>query len=88
MERMKAELEFHRLYVDHIEDRDLVQIEFVGDFTTASIIVAHSDLNEIIRVLASMRDGVEYEEDDEGYEFSDEKDMIPKLPKSQARFDP
>lgn len=88
MERMKAELEYHGLYVYPMEEEELVQIEFVGDFTTASIIVAHSDLDDIIRVLASVRDGVEYGEDDEGYEFSDEKDLIPKLPKSQARFDP
>lgn len=87
MERMKAELEYHGLYVDDLEDGH-VQIEFVSEFTTASLIVRHSDLDEIIRVLASIRDGVEYGEDDEGYEFPDEEDIIPKLPKSQARFDP
>ena len=87
MERMKAELEYHGLYVDDLENGH-VQIEFVSEFTTASLIVKHSDLDEIIRVLASIRDGVEYGEDDEGYEFPDEGDIIPKLPKSQARFDP
>ena len=87
MERMKAELEYHGLYVDDLETGH-VQIEFVSEFTTASLIVKHSDLDEIIRVLASIRDGVEYGEDDEGYEFPDEEDMIPKLPKSQAKFDP
>lgn len=87
MERMKAELEYHGLYVDDLEDGH-VQIEFVSEFTTASLIVKHSDLDDIIRVLASIRDGVEYGEDDEGYEFPDEEDIIPKLPKSQARFDP
>lgn len=87
MERMKAELEYHGLYVDDLEN-GLVQIEFVSEFTTASLIVKHSDLDVIIRVLASMRDGVEYGEGDEGYEFPDEEDLIPKLPKSQARFDP
>lgn len=87
MERMKAELEYHGLYVDDLEN-GLVQIEFVSEFTTSSLTVAHSDLDEIIRVLASVRDGVEYGEEDEGYEFPGEEDMIPKLPKSQARFDP
>lgn len=87
MERMKAELEYHGLYVDDLENGH-VQIEFVSEFTTASLIVKHSDLDEIIRVLASIRDGVEYGEDDEGYEFPDEEDIIPKPPKSQARFDP
>ena len=87
MERMKAELEYHGLYVDDLENGH-VQIEFVSEFTTASLIVKHSDLDEIIRVLASIRDGVEYGEDDEGYEFPDEEDIIPKLPKSQAKFNP
>lgn len=80
-------MEYHGLYVDDLEDGH-VQIEFVSEFTTASLIVKHSDLDDIIRVLASIRDGVEYGEDDEGYEFPDEEDIIPKLPKSQARFDP
>lgn len=87
MERMKAELEYHGLYVDDLENGH-VQIEFVSEFTTASLIVKHSDLDEIIRVLASIRDGVEYGEDDEGYEFPDEEDIIPKLPKSQAKYEP
>ncbi|MBP3386590.1 MAG: hypothetical protein J6K69_07055 [Candidatus Methanomethylophilaceae archaeon] len=87
MERMKAELEYHGLYVDDLEN-GLVQIEFVSEFTTSSLTVAHSDLDEIIRVLASVRDGVEYGEEDEGYEFPDEEDLIPKLPRSQVRFDP
>lgn len=84
--KKKAELEYHGLYVDHDEEDDMVQIEFVGDFTTASIIVAYSDLDDIINILTGIRDGTS---DDYDYAPSRAReDLIPKLPKSQAKFDP
>lgn len=84
--RAKAELEFHYMYANDV-DEDMVQVDFVGDFTTASLTICKADIDDMIRVLMSIRDGKEYEDDDE-YDEYEVVNPVPPVPRYQCTFEP